>query len=224
VLARAGVRLQSSKWLEWRRLVLVALGLPWLVLVAVAEPGKPERFMWLWPLQTLFLAAFATVLLPRLRAPRLLVGATVAALVLLLVGNSVVSPRLTSWRSDGWSGRGAPQVRVVDYVAGDLTAQHREQSAIGYQVFIYEFMAAYNRINPEYKVGADLDLLFELRHGVTNTNTCAEGVAPYDEYRIVQTRPGRATWSPREYFDVAMGPGFRAVRPIGDYRVYRRQR
>jgi hypothetical protein len=63
----------------------------------------------------------------------------------------VVSPRLTSWRSDGWSGRDAPQVQVVDYVSGDLTAQHREQSAIGYQVFIYEFMAAYNRINPEYK-------------------------------------------------------------------------
>lgn len=222
LLAHAGVRLQTPEWLEQRRLVIVALGIPWFVLLAVAEPGKPERFMWLWPLQALFLAAFATVLLPRLRAPRLLMGAVVAGLVVLVVGNSVVSSRLGSWRDDGWSGRDALEVQIVDHVARDLGVRETSRAAIGYQVFIYEFMVVYNTINPEYKVGADLDLLFEFRHGVVNTNRCAEGVSPGDRYRIVQTRPRPESWRPRQYFDVALGPEFRVVEQIGDYRVYRR--
>ena len=37
------------------------------------------------------------------------------------------------------------------------------------------------------KVGMEFDLLFRFLHGLTNTDTCAEGFSAADEFRIVQT-------------------------------------
>ena len=70
LLKRGGVHIQSEEQARRRRLVVVALAVPWLLLFAVAEPGVPERFLWLLPLQVLVLAAFFAVLLPRLGVPR----------------------------------------------------------------------------------------------------------------------------------------------------------
>jgi hypothetical protein len=83
-------------------------------------------------------------------------------------------------------------------------------------------MANYKIIDRQYKVGAEFDLLFKYRHGIGNTDQCAEGVSPADEYRIVQTRPKDGEAEPRHYFEVPLDKRFRLLRSFDLYRVYKR--
>ncbi len=222
LLARMGIHLQSEASVKRRRLLVLSLAVPWLLLVVAAEPGKPERFLWLWPLQALFLAALITYFLPRLGIGRFIPWVLQGALVALVVGNSLLVARVDAWLADGWSGRDAPEVQVVDDLAERLADEDRDEAAVGYHIFLYPFMANYHIINPEYKVGAEFDLLLRYRHGITNSNTCAEGLSGRDEYRLVRTRPMEPDWAPRDYFDVPLDGAFRPVARFGPYEVFRR--
>jgi hypothetical protein len=219
---RAAVALQDEERARSTWLLTLSLVIPWVIVIVMAEPGKAERYLWLWPLQVIFLAAFAANVLPLLRVPRSIVWIAQALLVFLLLGNHLLTSRVDAWRSSGWSGRNADEVRTVDYVADRLDAEGRSRASIGYRTFIYPFMANFNITNREYKVGADLDLLFKYGRDVVNSDTCAEGLSPKDEFRIVRATPMKGSEAPRSY--VAAGPDthFRLMRRFGPYEVLRR--
>jgi len=219
---RTGVRVEPGERAHRMKLVVLSLVIPWVILVAAAEAGKSERYLWIWPLQVMFLAAFAAYLLPRLGAPRPVIWLAQAGLVFLLVGNHLLTSRIDAWKETGWSGRNADEVRVVDYVANQLNSKGKKRAAIGYHIFIYPFMANFNIENPGYKAGADFDVLFNYRRHIVNTDTCAEGLSPKDEFRIVRTTPMTGPQAPRSYFDVPPDGRFRLVRRFGPYEVMRR--
>lgn len=222
VLLRRGVQIQTTKRAEQTRLLVLSLLIPWFILLLFAEPGKPERFMWLWPLQSVFLAAFFTNVLPRFRIPRAAIWTGVLLVILTVTVNPALRWKVESWASSGWAGPDAAEIQVVDAIARQIRAEGKDRATIGYQTFIYPFMAEYNITNPLYKVGSEFDLLFLFRHGIANTNRCAEGVAAEDEYRIVETRPKLPDWSPKEYFLVSMDERFQLVDQFGFYEVYQR--
>jgi hypothetical protein len=221
LLKRGAVHLQSEEQVRRRRLVVLSLAVPWLLLVAVAEPGISERFLWLWPLQVLFVAVFFAVLLPRLGVPRPAAWLLQALLVFAFLWNPFLISRVGDWRADGWSGDDASEVRVVDYIAADLHAEGRDRAAIGYEVFFYPFMVNYNALSSYYKVGAEFDVLFKYGHGIENMDACAEGVSPRDEYRIVQRRPMEGQDTPRHYFEVSLDDRFKLVRRVGIYEIFK---
>lgn len=202
----------------------MALAVPWLLLFAVAEPGIPERFLWLLPLHVLVLAAFVTVLLPRIGVPRPAAWLAQGLLVFVFLWNSFLVSRVDAWRADGWAGHDAAEVRVVDYIAADISKRGRDRASIGYRLFIYPFMVDYHTVNPYYKVGTEFDVLFKYQHGIENTDRCAEGVSSGDDYRIVQTRPKKAQDAPITYFKVPLENRFRLVREIGMYRIFKATR
>jgi hypothetical protein len=72
-------------------------------------------------------------------------------------------------------------------------------------------------------VGAEFDYLFKHWHGVTNTDQCAEGLSPLDEYRIMQTKAQDGKGTPRLYFDVPLSRNFKLMRQFGSYQVFKRQ-
>ena len=221
LLKRVGVHIQSVEQARRRRLLVVAVAVPWLVLFAVAEPGVPERFLWLLPLQVLLIAAFFAVLLPRLGVPRPVAWLAQALLVFVFLWNTFLIPRVDAWRADGWSGHDAAEVRAVDYVAADLDKEGRGRASIGYRLFIYPFMVDYHSVSSYYKVGTQFDVLFNYQHGIENTDRCAEGVSPGDDYRIVQTRPMNEQGAPINYFKVPLENRFKLVRQIGTYRIFK---
>jgi hypothetical protein len=224
LLNRGGVHIQSDEQARQRRLVVVALAVPWLVLFAVAEPGIPERFLWLLPLQVLVLAAFCTVLLPRLGLPRPAVWLAQALLVFVFLWNPFLISRVDAWRADGWSGHDATEVRVADYIASDIDKKGRDRASIGYQLFVYPFMVDYHSVSSYYKVGAQFDVLFKYQHGIKNTDRCAEGMSPSDDYRIVETRPQNVPEAPINYFKTPLENRFKLVRQIGTYRIFKATR
>jgi len=223
LLRRAGIRLQNGEHANQVRVLVLSLAIPWFILLLVAESGKPERFWWLWPLQAIFLAAFITWILPRLRISRPIIWISAISVLMLVLWNPFLLSRVNDWRQAGWAGMDAPAVQVVNYVTNELEAEGRKRAAIGYHFFIYQFMAASNITNPQYKVGNDFDLLFKYPYGISNMDQCAEGLSPSDEYRIVQTKPRDESWAPRLYFDVPLDADFTLLRQFGPYQVFKRQ-
>jgi hypothetical protein len=206
---------------ERARHLVISLAVPWAILALVAEPGKTERFLWLWPLQVIFVAAGVRYVMSRLNVPRQVAWGLQLVLVLLLVADPV-QVRINEWLRSGWEGPDAEEVLVVDYAATHLRAEGMDVAAIGYETFVYPFMARYHAIDPHYKVGAEFDLLFRYRYGIVNLDTCAEGVSPADDYRIVQERPQVAPGAPVQFFDVPSDGSFQQVGGVASYSLLRR--
>ena len=219
LLKRTGLHIQTAENAEKVRFLIFSLLIPWSILLVLSEPGKPERFMWLWPVQVLFLAAFLTKILPRLNLPRSVIRIIQVVIPLIVIGNLFLLSRLDSWKITGWAGPDAEEVQVVDYVARQIKAEGKNRAAIGYQTFIYPFMAIYNITNPVYKVGAEYDIFFWYRHGIVNTDRCAEGFAANDEYRIVQLKPKSPDWAPRNYFDAPADQNLYVLGQLESYQV-----
>jgi hypothetical protein len=210
--------------------VLFALSLliPWSVMLLVAEPGRPDRYWWLWPLQVVVLAAAVTYLPAQFKLSRPIAATGQVFLTLLLLLHPWVLSPAQSWMKMGWFGPTAPQVQAVDFLANRLSSEGRNTAAIGYQIFVYGFMAKSNIIDPRYKVGAQWDMLFKYRHGILNSDQCAEGVSSKDEYRIVQTRPRQVlpqdffNERAEEYVDIQLDGSFQLVRQFGRYQIFKR--
>jgi hypothetical protein len=219
--SRLGIQFQRPDQADAKRLLVLSLLIPWIFLAAVAEPGKQERFWWVWPLQVIFLAAFLVNWLPRF-ANRVVAGLALGVTLAIVAANPILVPAVNSWRATSWAGTDAEQVQVVDYVASDVLASGRREAAIGYQTFIYPFMATYHITNPVYKAGADFDILFTYRHGISNRDQCAEGLSEDDDYRIVQTARGPSESSPRHFFTRDLDGRYRMMREFGLYQVWKR--
>jgi Dolichyl-phosphate-mannose-protein mannosyltransferase len=222
ILTRIGLQLETTEQAEMRRLLVFSLVIPWFILVVVAEPGKPERFWWLWPPQVIFLSAFVTYVLGRFTARQAALATAQLAVALVLIVNPFLLSRINSWLTNGWPGADAEEIRMIDAVSHQIKAEGKDQAAIGYRIFVYPFMANYNITNSIYKVGAVFDLLFKYRHGITNTNQCAEGVSPDDEYRVIQTRRKSHEAAARDYFEVPLDKSFRLLRSFDLYQVFKR--
>jgi hypothetical protein len=204
---------------EKPQVVAICLTVPWLVLALIATAER--RFWWLWPLQAIVLTAAVTYVPMRIRAARWVSWVGSLAVMLIVAGNPVLLSRLTSWIEDGWSGKDAPEITIVDRVAAMIPPGSSEAS-IGYEVDIWRFMASSNSIDSRYKVGADLDLLFKYRRGITNMDRCAEGFSTNDDYRIVQVATN-AESDPIEgrYRITARRDGFVEMEPPdGRYQVW----
>jgi hypothetical protein len=221
-------------------LFVLALFISWLALIMVVEAGYHLRFFWLWPLQMVLIIAAVTYLPQRLGwRPSVAWFAQISITLILLTHPWVISP-VRTWMTSGWAGSKPHDIQALDYIATELRSQGRDTVALGYQTHIAGFMAAMNIVDSRYKVGAELDLFLKHRHGISNSNQCAEGVSPHDEYRIVQ-HPSRqvgtsetthSTWGPigsevkthrlSEYISVPLDPGFDRLRQFGDFHVFRR--
>jgi hypothetical protein len=202
------------------RFFVLSLVIPWLILLLLVEPGNATRFWWLWSLQVIVLAALATYIPSRLQAPRMIAWVGSLLLIVTLLMNPWTLSRIGFWISDGWSGSDGDEIQAVDYVSSRLKG--RNQTAVGYQVLFWRFSAEYNIVDPRYKVGADFDLLFADRHGVSNSNHCAEGVSPNDEFRIVQATRHWANPAGKSYFEIPLDRNFRLLQQFGPYQVFER--
>ncbi len=216
----------------------LAVIVPWLILLAVVEADNYSRYFWLWPLQTVLLAAAVTYVPKRFGCSRSVMwSGQIVLAVLLLTHPWAISP-IKAWAKSGWSGPRATDVEAMDFIGSEVRSEGRNTVAIGYQTYIAEFMASQNIVEPRYKVGGELDMYLKHRYGISNSDQCAEGVSSKDEYRLVQNPPHpRAdrlplSWEPLgsevkshtldQYFPVPRDPDFRAVGQFGEFQVFRR--
>ena len=200
--------------LENLKIVALCLALPWAALLISADAPRPERFWWLWSVQAVVLAAFLALLKDRV------VRLVLCACVLTVSAVNVSSvARLESWATEGWAGKDAAALRAVDTVAQSMMNRGTGTSAIGYEIEFQRFMATLHATDHRYKVGKEFDFVFLRRHGLTNSNTCAEGVSSADVYRIV-AHPGAG--DPGERLNVTRDPKLRVVYADQNFTVLER--
>ncbi|MBN1439007.1 MAG: hypothetical protein JW929_06305 [Anaerolineales bacterium] len=99
-------------------ILLIAFSLPWLVLVLLAEPGRPERFWFIWPLQVWIAALGIRWAAERFRRADLLHAILTAALAAALLPLPFCAERWNALRAEGYSGADNDQWRVAEYLAG----------------------------------------------------------------------------------------------------------
>jgi len=199
----------------------VSLAVPWFVLILLSDGERFERFWSLWPLQTLVLASVATSLAGRIQIPSVLMWAGSLILFFAVAANSFVIGRLDGWMTAGWSGEDSRELLLVDYIGDQVRAQGRSHAAIGYDIFTYRFPATFHPVDPRYKIGADFDFLLKHRKNVTNSDRCAEGFAPGDEFRVVQilAEPDSLTL---DRLPVAAEPDLEPKGTFGPFQVFQR--
>jgi|RhiMetdeSRZDD1v2_1073273.scaffolds.fasta_scaffold79784_3 dolichyl-phosphate-mannose-protein mannosyltransferase len=202
------------------KVLAISLGVPWVVLFLVADYER--RFWWIWPLQVIALAGAVAYLPMRLKLlPRVAwVGSVIV--MIMVAANPLLASRLHDWLRDGWSGDDADEIQVVDAAAALMQSSGiREHASIGYEVNVRRFVATDHIIDPRYKVGADFDMLFKYRHGISNENRCAEGVQPDDGYRIVQVGMGDNAGR-TDRIESGRNERFEMTGQFGAYQVLRR--
>jgi len=222
MIPHPGVRAaQGSE--RWPGVMAVSLITPWVVLLLITDTDRIQRLWWLWPLQVLTFASVVTYLPLQLRLPRPLMWIGSLILVFLVAGNPLLLSRANAWSRDGWSGSDAEEIKIVDYAASLIRSERKDRAVIGYHTYMDPFMATFNGADRRYKVGAELDVLFKYRHGIINTDRCAEGVSADDEYRIVQTsRSAGIGTTSKDHIDVPLDPRYHMLATFGPYQVFKR--
>jgi hypothetical protein len=213
----------SEQYSRSGRLFALILIVPWVSLVMVVEPGEWDRYWWLWPLELVAVVSAVTYIPERFGWPRVIAWVGQITLTVMLLSHPWLFAPVQAWAKTGWSGPRANDIQAADYLASQIRSEGKAEAAIGYQVFIRGFMAAFHFVDPRYKVGAELDLFLKHRYGISNSNQCGEGVSPQDEYRIVQTAPNSNDLKEfLEYIDIRLDPSFRMLRQFGNYQVFKR--
>jgi hypothetical protein len=156
-------------------ILLIAFSLPWVLLVVLGEPGKPERFWFMWPLQVLIMILFLCWLVARLpRAKLIYVFLTVALGVALLP-----FPFYAQQVSDGWihgyAGIDNDQWKVAEFLAGEAKTERVDSMRVEY------WLADSNLpVNPLYTgdhISDWFDYLLLYPFGVHNVGRIASGSA-----------------------------------------------
>ncbi len=209
---------ESGRLLEFLRFLSYAFLVPGLLLVLTADPSHPRRFMWLWPLQSIFLAVFTIRFLPLLGAGRG-VRITFGLVLFSLLAWNPVTGATANWLRNGYAGPLNPLTKVVAFLAGEVRGQGRSSASIGYNVPFSGYRMSYNVIDSRYKVGAVADFLLRRRFGIKNENKYAEGVDPADEFRIVRPPPPKGTMS---FYIKPPRVGFTPIARFGDYTILKR--
>jgi hypothetical protein len=215
--------------------VLIPLLLiPWALLLYSTKDAamlRETRYWWLWPAQIIVLAALVTDVASRLNTPPLMIWIGQAAICAMILINPLVLERIESWNASGWSGSDSYEKQSVDYVAKLILSKNKNNAAIGYKTFFYDWMVWQHVLDRRMKVGMEFDLLFRFLHGISNTDSCAEGFSAADEFRIAQSRPTSTFkhpfnflpgYEPDNYFDVPPDEHFTFVQRFGPYLVLKR--
>jgi hypothetical protein len=212
-------------WLGWRTpsstsagLLALGLWIPYLLLVILAEPGRVERFRFLWPLQVTALVYAVMLILPRSRWPLWRIAAGMLVVAVLFPTAAMVA-KARAWAAQGYSGPDAGETALVDYIARSIHASGSTHLAVGYDA---SGRPAGETITDAYhRPGAWIDYLLESRHGIRNDRAPEGPLSDEDEYRIRDTGIGgdgrsMSTLAAPEW------DGFRLAAVFGPLEVYER--
>jgi hypothetical protein len=112
--------------------LFIAFSLPWLLLVILGEPGRPERFWYMWPLQVLIAVLFLRWLADRLPRGNIVFAVLTAAFGVALLPGPFASQRISDALARGYAGLDNDQWRTAEFLAGEAKAAGAETLRVEY--------------------------------------------------------------------------------------------
>jgi hypothetical protein len=188
-------------------IVLVAFSIPWILLVILGEPGKPERFWYMWPLQILIMIMFLRWVAERYPKINLVYSLSILALGVALLPLPFFSQRISDGWAHGYAGTDNDQWKVVEFLAGEAKSEGVNSLRVSY--WMADTSSPMNPLRPGDRISDWFDYLLLVRSGVHNLEGASPG-GPKGTWEVVDTLVGVPD-SLRGLSPVAM---------FGHYRVY----
>jgi hypothetical protein len=113
-------------------ILFIAFTLPWLVLVIMGEPGRPERFWFMWPLQVWVTVQGLRWAAERFRRANFAHAILAAALAAVLLPVPFYAERISDAQTNGYSGRDNDQWKVIEFLAGKAGSGAERSLWVGY--------------------------------------------------------------------------------------------
>jgi hypothetical protein len=113
-------------------ILFVAFSLPWALLVLLGEPGRPERFWYMWPLQVLVTVLFLKWLTERLPRANWITAMLTVALGIALLPLPFYAQRISDARVHGYAGIDSDQWKVVEFLAGEAKTEGGDSLQVEY--------------------------------------------------------------------------------------------
>lgn len=203
------------------QVVLLCVAIPFLILAFLSSPisewhDYKRRLYWLWPGQI----AFAILAWKVFQQVHRFAGWIYFAF-LITVCSLIISPHFFNIKpvlEDP-----TPTATVLEELRKILSAEGRDSAWIGYDIHFNPWILAAHQLDPNYKVGAELDLLLRYGYGIENRDVCAEGISDRDEFRIVQKHQLPGTESiVSNNFNLAEYPRMEVVKEWNTFALLRR--
>ena len=113
-------------------ILFVAFSLPWILLVILGEPGRPERFWYMWPLQVLVMVLFLRWLTERLPRANWIYALLTVALGVALLPLPFYAHQISDAAVHGYAGIDNDQWKVVEFLAGEAKAEGGDSLRVEY--------------------------------------------------------------------------------------------
>jgi hypothetical protein len=117
--------------------------------------------------------------------------------------------------------RDPEQIQAVDYIGSQLRFSGYIEGSYWLPDCYLRLYAGLPYSGSAIRGWRRIRFLFQARHGISNTDRCAEGASPGDKYQIVQS----VFNDEEEYrfpFPASIGSYFQPVAHFGSYQVFRR--
>jgi hypothetical protein len=163
---------------------LFAVCIPWLLLLFLAEAGRPERFYWLWPLQValMMMALHGCV---RIWTESQWARWTVTLMAIVAVfPMSAYLPRIQNAITNGYGGADSPQVQVIDYIGNTEHQQGHATTSIGYLLVTDPNNTQTIVQDPALWGGTWFNLFLQTRWKIENIDHDKRGINEMDRWRI----------------------------------------
>ncbi len=108
---------RSSEGTPEKTIFLLAFSVPWFLLMLLAEPGRPERFWFMWPLQMIMVALCLQWVSRRLPRARLAFSILALATGIALLPIRLYADRAIAAWTQGYSGSDSDQWNVIAFLS-----------------------------------------------------------------------------------------------------------
>jgi hypothetical protein len=161
--------------------LLFCTWIPWLVLVLLAEPGRPERFWWLWPLQAAVMVFALHQFVRAWTNSQWALWFASAAMIIAVIPLPSYLPRIQNAIANGYAGEDPAQIRIADYIGRTESLADHKTTAVGYRFANGPYLPVEDL---SLWPGSWFDLLLLTRWRIENIDHPAAGISDKDEWLI----------------------------------------
>jgi hypothetical protein len=190
-------------------ILFTVFSLPWTILLILGEPGRPERFWYMWPMQVVVMILFLYWMSERLRRGHLVFWILTALLGLALLPLPFIREHLSNIRDNGFAGSDNNQWKVMEFLAEQ--ASFAPDKILGVEYWLAAWATPVDPLDQGYQIRDWFDYLLLSQYGIRNAGPGCRFSSGCETWGVVDQEAGIP----------AALQGLTPEAVFGNYAVYR---